>query len=348
MRSASALAVFAGIAVSVMACLSYAFWSRSTPGPDLSWVRTLYQVKVPAADIMSSPKMVLVGGSSVHFGYDAKVVSELTGANVFNLGSHASLGPMFHLHFAEKITKPGDTIVLVIEYENFTTDWKITNLLKDYVRWFEPTFDLGFTGYFSTRLFSFWRERLITWVSVRRLGAMLTPFRPAPIPIVQPPLQTALAPPPPAAVPAPVALVSRDVYDTKLINPWGDQTGKNVDFVVPATRLALQWGGPFPLAPLRPALFRELHRFVLKEQARGVRVVATWPTILEEPAYASPAYQAFFATVRAALEAAGIPVKGQPQDVMVPFEDVLDTRYHLNDAGAERTSAILAETLRDK
>ncbi|MGO4666552.1 hypothetical protein [Bosea sp. 2RAB26] len=280
----------------------------------------------------------------MHFGYDARIIEQITGRPTYNLGSHASLGPMFHLHQADKLANPGDRIVLAIEYENFTTDWKVTNLLKDYVRWFDPSFDIGVMGYFSTRLFGHAREILITSVGVERLAAILDPFRPRPATATP----TMAAPPVIAAIPA-VSVAPTppptNPYDNALIDRWGDQPNKSTQAIPTATRAALQASGPFAIAPLRNRLFTDLHDFVQRSKARGVEVIATWPVIMKHEAYQSEKHSAFFVETRRALEEAGVKVVGAPHDVMVPFEQTLDTRYHLNEAGAEITSRALGQQL---
>jgi hypothetical protein len=155
-RASLTLAMIVLGAVLVMVSLSWAYWYVADPSADLRWVRVLYQIKLRDAEARAPvPTDFLVGGSSVHFGYDAKYVEKADGRQTFNLGSHASLGPEFHLYQAAKLVKSGDRIILVIEYENATMAWEQTNLLKDFVKTFDPEFHLGPRGYFSTRLFGY-------------------------------------------------------------------------------------------------------------------------------------------------------------------------------------------------
>ncbi len=345
MAAMRTLLIIVTAATAILGLSGFAFWTWSSPSPDLSWVRVLYQYKLPAAERVQGSKTLLVGGSSVHFGYDARIIEQMTARPTYNLGSHASLGPMFHLHQAAKLAKSGDRIVLVIEYENSTTDWKISNLLKDYVKWFDPSFEIGVMGYFSTRLFGHAREILIMAVGVETLATVLEPFRPRPA--IAPP---AMAPTPEiASVPAvPVAPppLATNPYDNALIDRWGDQPNKYIQAIPPATRAALQASAPFALAPLRYQLFSDVGDFVQRSKTRGIEVIATWPVIMKHEAYKTEKYLAFFTEIRRAFEEAGIKVVGSPYDVMVPFDQTLDTRYHLNEVGAEFTSRALGQQLR--
>lgn len=63
-----------------------------------------------------SPKIILVGGSSLAFGIDADSLSEATEYSVVNLGLHAGFGDLFVSELAKQNIGEGDIVLLGYEY----------------------------------------------------------------------------------------------------------------------------------------------------------------------------------------------------------------------------------------
>lgn len=63
-----------------------------------------------------SPKIVLIGGSSLAFGLDSERVASELGYNVVNTGLHRGLGLRFMLRFVKPHLKAGDVVVFTPEY----------------------------------------------------------------------------------------------------------------------------------------------------------------------------------------------------------------------------------------
>ena len=61
-------------------------------------------------------KVVLLGGSSVHFGLSARRLEERHGIAAVNIGQHAGLGLRYILDYGRRAVFPGDTVVLSLEY----------------------------------------------------------------------------------------------------------------------------------------------------------------------------------------------------------------------------------------
>jgi len=64
-----------------------------------------------------SPKMVLVGGSSLAFGVDSYSISKEIKLPVVNMGLHGGLGLVFMINQVKPYLKKGDIVLLVPEYE---------------------------------------------------------------------------------------------------------------------------------------------------------------------------------------------------------------------------------------
>jgi hypothetical protein len=66
-----------------------------------------------------SPKIVLVGGSSLAFGMDSETLSKYYGKPVVNMGLHAGIGLRFFLEGIKPYIKKNDMIIIVPEYSHF-------------------------------------------------------------------------------------------------------------------------------------------------------------------------------------------------------------------------------------
>ena len=69
---------------------------------------------------IKDPKLVLVGGSSVAFGYDSRTLEEKTGYPTVNFGLYADLGTKLMMELAESEIRQGDVILLAPELDEQT------------------------------------------------------------------------------------------------------------------------------------------------------------------------------------------------------------------------------------
>jgi hypothetical protein len=61
---------------------------------------------------IDTPKIILVGDSSVAFGFDSEKIQAAFNMPVVNFGLHAGLGQTFHTEMIKKHIKPGDIVVI--------------------------------------------------------------------------------------------------------------------------------------------------------------------------------------------------------------------------------------------
>ncbi|WP_107827315.1 hypothetical protein ABZR88_17815 [Mucilaginibacter yixingensis] len=66
-----------------------------------------------------SPRIIFVGGSSISFGLDSKMIKDSLHLNPVNTGVEATLGLKYMLRNALRYIKPGDIIVVCAEYNQF-------------------------------------------------------------------------------------------------------------------------------------------------------------------------------------------------------------------------------------
>lgn len=71
--------------------------------------------KIDRISSIDEPKIIVIGGSSVPFGLDSKLMEEMLGMPVVNFGLYATLGTKLMLDLSEEYINEGDIIVLAPE-----------------------------------------------------------------------------------------------------------------------------------------------------------------------------------------------------------------------------------------
>ena len=101
--------------------------------------------------------IVVLGGSSVLFGTNSNIISEITGKNVINLGAHAGVKDYIFI-WAKKVLKKGNIVILPIEFGcvldyNKICDFKANYILsndKETYKNFDLLTRARYIGYFLT------------------------------------------------------------------------------------------------------------------------------------------------------------------------------------------------------
>src|SRR3954469_21407366 len=65
---------------------------------DSNWCNDINQKKRVAADRITSPRLLIVGGSASLFGISARELEQVTGCPVINYSTHAVLGPTLMMY----------------------------------------------------------------------------------------------------------------------------------------------------------------------------------------------------------------------------------------------------------
>ncbi len=86
------------------------------------WVRPLIMEKEAIAAAMPSPRIIFLGGSSTLFSIDARGIERQTGVPTVNFGMHAGLPLPRMLREADRVTRRGDVLVLMLEQKFYACD----------------------------------------------------------------------------------------------------------------------------------------------------------------------------------------------------------------------------------
>lgn len=289
------------------------FWALiysdlGVPYGQSNWCHYMITKKLELASRIQGPKLLLVGGSGTLFGLNARTIQEQTGFPTINLGTHAGLGSRYLLHIAEESAKPGDTVLLIMEYDladtTYFTDDYIISVDNDYL----------------------WKLPLLEKINL----AIRVPYKRLDI--------TKRKPPTPR--PANPENITPYTMGVETIDDYGDEIYNLKTQYTPPHPEAMKSG--------RPVLSIDGHKFVAYidfcqwAKANHVTVLATYPNLIYQPEYDQPTAQAELKVVKDFYASQGVPVLGTPREAMFPEDQFYDTVYHLlHSAAIERTNRLI-------
>jgi hypothetical protein len=315
------LSIFATFAVAFAIFEAALLGQFGSPSKGSAWTVRIIQRKTAAARAVNLPKLLIVGGSGGLFGVKARQLESTLGIPAVNLCSHAGIGTACLLELPRLVATHGDTVIIIPEYELYDygdtgrLDWGDAQYL-DYMMAAEPA---------RLRQLSSVHFALLTFrvPAARILEGWLARLHP----------------------PAPRTFSSYHPYDPANVDDHGDMTGHRADRI-PARSL-----GPvgisetlaFGLTPRRSGM-RDLRAFVEWAKMNGIRVLAAFPVLCEQPAYSAPATARTIHEIQAFWRELGVPLLGQFHDTLLPRRNFFDTEYHLTEeAAAFRTSDLASQ-----
>lgn len=105
------------------------------PVPTTQWIEKAYAQKLAIADSIKQPKLVVVAGSAAMFGIDSGTLERAVGRPVVNLGVNAGVLSPYIQNYARQAIKPGDWVLLPVEYPMYHGRYSINYPFLDY--WWE-------------------------------------------------------------------------------------------------------------------------------------------------------------------------------------------------------------------
>jgi len=240
---------------------------------------------------LNKPKIILLGGSNVMFGYDSKMLKEAFGMDVQNMGFGASLGVSFLLNEVKTNIKKGDYIVLSTEYY---LDYEGNKNFQLYIQDLFPEASkyIVYKNTFDFIRFN-WNYR------IRKIRNFLL-----------------------------LDLLSKkskhkDAYDRNSFNQYGDllDSVRSVQITTPLNDLSSQQQQDYSKE------IKVINQFITFAQKRGAMVVYKFPIICESQFKVNKTqYLAFYNQLKQHLHA---PLIDTPEDGVFPDSCFYDTVYHL-------------------
>jgi hypothetical protein len=314
MRRFSLAALFAFAAISAVWLAGLAA-QIGAPSQMSRWIYEAAEIKRHRAAVTPSPRILIVAGSNALFGLDARQLGEAWNRPVVNMAVNAGLGLRYILWQAKDIARPGDTILLPLEYSLYVDDDRPNAQIVDYAVARDP---------------AYWHS-LPLWRKLQFAAAMAADR-----------WWRGLHPP----IDLPVAAGPYGGYH---IDDWGDQTHTSPEDQSPADRAAVAaakvWDYGRRDDPKRGG-WPLLAEFAAWARGRDVCLVALPPALLSHPQYTQePAERGFYQSLPVRMAAIGIPFLGQPLDFMYPEDWFFNTDYHLLDWARSAHTARVAALL---
>lgn len=310
-----------GLAIVFVIYFGLVQWQLGAPTTTSYWSYDLNSRKQARAASIPDPKLLVIGGSGALFGINARILESELGVPTVNLSTHAALQVAYILTLARTAARPGDTVLLALEYELYEAGNSTMN------QWADPLF----IDFLMARDPAYFRSLPVG--DQFDLSMRLSRDR------LKRGLKSILRPPPPPE------FQEYTAYDSKNVDEYGDMTGHT------RARIPNRVTAEFDV---RPALTSELsnarsgmteiQEFIDWSKAHGVRVLATFPNLCETPDYLAPKAQSTAEEITAFFQSRGVPMVGDYRGTLLPRADFYDTSYHLTEeAAAERTRRLATQ-----
>jgi hypothetical protein len=300
------------------------------------WVREMIVVKRALADSSSSPRILVLGGSSALFGIDARQVTAETGIFTMNMGLHAAMRMDRLLAVGEEAARRGDIFVLPLEYtfydcdEALWTDWQIRNMLA----WDRTYFDGLPLRSRLTGVFTAGGPDLSINILAGKIGSSLAPRRYADRLDALQPDEVILA-----RYRSDTSRTDHFAYSAYNMDDHGD---------ILNARGTSYWGAGVPATmpgPVCPTIAGILSGFAGNLKAKGARVVVAHAPYLVDGAPA-PGWQEAERAFVHDLTAIGVEVLDHREELFFPRASFFNTSLHLNEEGRRERTKLLIDDLR--
>lgn len=310
------LSLLAGFVLAGAAWIGLLYGQVGNPTP--SWVHHAYLRKQQAAEAVEGSKIVIVSGSNALFGIDSNLLSQTYRMPVINQGVNAALLLPYILYRSQQIVKPGDIVLLPLEYPLYLYHGETNIQLIDQILSRDPGFfwQLG------------WQERFrIIWETpAERIWQGYHPSD---------------------ARPPPTSLYSVDNIDPLT----GDQTGNKAKELT--GEVQREWEKHRDMLPHtygkddKPnnLAWHYLRTYLRFAKEHGICLIFV-PSVFHERAFyhENATEHAFYASLPERVRKLGATYVGVPYDYMYGMEDLFNTEYHLTDAGRQKhTRKLIAD-----
>ncbi|MFJ3484664.1 hypothetical protein ACIPL1_14950 [Pseudomonas sp. NPDC090202] len=293
------LGLLAGLGTVIGLWLLLLLGQMGRPVPTTQWVEKAYEYKLTLAAKVNEPKLVVVAGSAAMFGIDSTRLAQAVGRPVINLGVNAGVLSPYIQSYARQAIKPGDWVLLPVEYPMYHGRWTINYPFLDYW-WSHPAFrhlDINTA-----------QMAQVLWLTP--LSRALGGYRGLPAGFAV------------SGLYGPQNLDShgdqvrseareqqvwmRQLVEQSTVETYGDQ----------ARSWNANWAGWKALAD--------------EVEAAGGCAVFVPPPMFDRPAYHHGRELRYYQSLPDQARAQGLRYVGSPLQVMYPVEHFFDTNYHLN------------------
>lgn len=290
---------------------------------DSQYLGAWYDKKDRIANAIPGPKILFAGGSNVQYGIRAGIVEKSLGVAVVNYGIHAALPFSYILHRVQRVAKPGDTVVLIPEYEYYFRDPFDSNKVSiNYL----SICDQEFLRHSFLKYIHF----LFTVPSDIMFARLFTDSKKITDQVK-----------------------GRYAETESLFDHYGDRNGtskakmgdRESRLIETAHATSLAHATPDKYSPFLPGSV--LEQFISWCHENRIQLEVGYPNTIYFSEYNEQSAREFLAFHEVFFKKRNIDALMTPQATMLPKEDFFDTVYHLNEEGAiKRTEMIIPELQR--
>ncbi|MCH8621924.1 hypothetical protein [Undibacterium sp. TS12] len=293
-------------------------YQLGAPTASSRWVFDAYQHKIQAAQRSAGPRVLIVAGSNALFGINSGMLEDYWHKPVINLGVNAGLGLPYILDVSRRLAKPGDIILMPMEYALYLDDGKANSQIIDYV---------------MARDLDYWRSlprteqlRFAAGLGADRLLHGLRHLPDGP--------------------------VTSGTYGAHHLDARGDQTHSSPAERTPADIAAVQASKAWDYAHranTETGGWSSMAAYAQWARANQICLIAVPTVLLHHNKYdANPEDRAFYAQLPQRLGKLGIEYLGKPRDFMYPVNLFFDTDHHLQDWARDKHTASLIALLKTR
>lgn len=306
--------ILSGLLLSCLIFLIAVLYQLGAPTESSRWTDEIYTIKTKIANSIKTPKLVVVAGSNALMGISCKMIREEANFPCVNAATYAGLGIEYILERSRSLVKPGDTVLLPLEYEFYTDDGKLNGALIDYV--------LARDLKYLKSLNFFAQIRFITGISMTRVQDGIL-----------------------AKLGTPKQWQSH--YKSENLNEYGDDIGNRASLMTKKEFQALEELKPKELEGYIKSSYgmESIKNFVNWSQKNNIKVIATWPNTFWFEAYQEQQAQDFFQSINDFYQRIEVPLLGNYRNSMYDKALFFDTSYHMNDKGVRYRTKQLIDLL---
>jgi hypothetical protein len=261
-----------------------------------------------------SPKMVIVGDSSVGMGIDSELIHRRYGLPVVNMGLHNAYGLHYMLSEVDGYLKKGDIVITLPEYAQYLGRFRGVGSHL----WELYTVSPGSRPFFAT---AHYVEMMKDFPRTFQLGAILL-----------------------GKMLTGTAKKGDKLYDPNALNRFGD-TIAHLNKPSPrdptAYNIVIEYDGN--MTPQEDA-GELLNGFYHSWKERGITFLLSFPPFAE-PNYRKENYKTIEKIETWIKQNLEMPVLGTHRDFIYPGEYFYDTAYHLNTIGRQKRTRRLIQLL---
>ncbi|MCG5058934.1 MAG: hypothetical protein KA714_13325 [Limnoraphis sp. WC205] len=270
-------------------------------------IERLYANKTNYAEHYGQPKLAIISGYNAFYGIRCQSFQTEIGLGCLNGGTHMGLGIDYLLYRGKKWLRPGDIVLLSLEYSHYISDGIPSDTLIDYV----VAFDRQYLDSLN------WMSKVKFVMSV-------------PIGRIIEGIKNRLAH---------IDFHQSYQYEQSFFEGLNgdndhlyevEQTPQMKAFITQITASKDLQGWVSQTSGLK-----SIDTFVKWCHQKNILVLATWPNTIWFDAYNDPKTEQFFTSIIQFYQALNVPILGQPQDFMYDQSLFYDNNYHLNRQGIE-------------